>query len=137
MSQASPIVRLLSSIAAGAGGGAVVATLGVMTAWTMTNRGWMPLGDPANLVFVVTGLGLVVALRLGWSLSQGETQSWRRGVAAVLAAFGAVGLGAASMPIEMFYSRTYTVGYLVVLMAVTVVTARLARKHGAAATPSG
>ncbi|MBI4422010.1 MAG: hypothetical protein HY560_14395 [Gemmatimonadetes bacterium] len=135
MTQPNPIVNALTSIVAGAAGGAVVATAGVMLAWSLLNAGITAIGEPGNLVYLSGALGLAVAAFLGWRLSAGLTEAWRRGVVATLAAFGAVGLGSAAMPLEMFFSRVYTLVYTLALAGIWFFAARVAGRHGTTGTP--
>lgn len=132
----NPIVVTLASIATGAAAGAAVATAGVIGAWMLLEQGINTFGDPRNSVFAATALGLVVAVVLGWTLTRGLAETWRRGVAAVLAAFGCVMLGAAAMPLSMFFPRPLTFAYLALLAVAAFFTARLARKHGVSAAVS-
>jgi len=145
MTQPNRMLIALSGIAAGASAGAALATICTMIANKLVMSGTMFLGgDPTNLVFLGIGLDVVLAVLVGWRTSLGVDETWRRGVVSALAAFAAVPLGFGSAGVNTFsmmlsnelLSTAMMPAYLVILVTVTVLAMRLAKKsRGATPAP--
>jgi hypothetical protein len=85
----------LGSIAAGACGGAAAVA-----------AGFALLRDRLDLILVLLPFtGMVLAATLAWTLAAPITDTWRRGVTAALAVFGALMLAALTAPADMLGGR--------------------------------
>ena len=143
MTQPNRVAHVLCTILAAASGGAAVATIFVWLSWT----GWPFLavfGDPRNLVFAGNFvLGPLVGGLLGWSLSRGVTETWRRAAITVTGIFGAFGGAWAAFPISMFalmvtsqfLTTALVPGYFLLNVIIFVFTFRIARRQRALLNP--
>ena len=147
MTQPNRVALALSAIFGGAGAGAAVGTVGVWVANWMDMNQMSPLGDPANVVFLGNWLGLLLGLYLGWRLSAGLIETWRRAAISVTAAFGAIAAGMAAYPVAILsmmmmsqLAQLLVPGYFVVMVVIWYVSMRVARRQHqavtAAATPA-
>jgi hypothetical protein len=112
----------LGALAAGAAAGAAVTLLGL--AMFRTN-----LADARDSLPLVLFAGIVSAATLGWSLSRAIADTWRRGVTAALAVFGALMLAALAAPADMIAGRAGLMGYAGVLAALAVLAVRYNRRQ--------
>jgi hypothetical protein len=112
----------LGALAAGAAAGAAVTLLGL--AMFRPN-----LADARDSLPLVLFAGIVSAATLGWSLSRAIADTWRRGVTAALAVFGALMLAALAAPADMIAGRAGLMGYAGVLAALAVVAVRYNRRQ--------
>ena len=136
MTQPNRVALALSAIFGGAAAGGAVGTVGVWIANWMAMNGMTPLGDPANVVFLGNGLGLLLGLYLGWGLSAGLEETWRRAAIGVTAAFGAVAAGMAAYPLAILsliltsqLAQLLVPGYFVVMVVIWYVSIRVARRQ--------
>jgi hypothetical protein len=126
----------LWSILAGAAGGAAIGTIGTWCANWMVMNGFMKFGDPRNTYFAGVGLGIVVALALGWTLSAGVGETWRRAAIAVTAFFGAIAgsggaylIGVFSLMAMSMTAQYYLPAYLALMIVIFVVAFRMAARR--------
>jgi hypothetical protein len=112
----------LGALAAGAAAGAAVTLLGL--AMFRPN-----LADARDSLPLVLFAGMVSAATLGWSLSRAVADTWRRGVTAALAVFGALMLAALAAPADMIAGRAGLMGYAGVLAALAVLAVRYNRRQ--------
>jgi hypothetical protein len=139
MNQPNRVIIALASIAAGGAAGAALAAAAAWGANAMALRGINLIGDPRNIVFLGTGLGLLLAVVLAWSLSAAVGEAWRRAAVATLAGFAAVLLGMAAVPVNMLSlmvsSQLMSVllppGYVVVLILAAVLAIWIVRRSQA------
>jgi hypothetical protein len=112
----------LGALAAGAAAGAAVTLLGLAM--------FRPaLADTRDSLPLVLFAGMVSAATLGWSLSRAVADTWRRGVTAALAVFGALMLAALAAPADMIAGRAGLMGYAGVLAALAVLAVRYNRRQ--------
>jgi hypothetical protein len=109
----------LGALATGATGGAAVVLLG-LALFRTTLAASLPL-----IVFA----GIVAAATLGWSLGRDVSDTWRRGVTAALAVFGAMLLALLAAPADMLAGRLGLLCYTAVLAAVAVTAVRYNRRR--------
>ena len=107
-----PVVLALGSAGCGAATGGALMTVGVITLRALqVQRGGLAQQDADFAVLSASVLtGIAAAAALGWRLSRGIEDFWRRGVTAALAAFGACVLAVAAAPAHALGGR---VGLLV------------------------
>jgi hypothetical protein len=112
----------LGALAAGAAAGAAVTLLGLamFRAALANSRDSLPL-----ILFA----GIVSAATLGWSLSRAIADTWRRGVTAALAVFGALMLASLAAPADMVAGRAGLMGYAGVLAVLAVLAVRYNRRQ--------
>ena len=144
MAQPNRVALALASIIGGAAGGAAIGTVGNYVANWMNLNGKTWFGDPRNVVFGGVGIGIVVGIYLGWSMSEGLHETWRRaaigftaGVGALLGGMGAFPLSMLSIMMMSRMAQLIVPGYFVLLVVIWVVCARVARRQRqlAAAAP--
>lgn len=111
----------LGSIAAGAAGAAGLLALAMAL---LRER----LGTLLPLLAFGT---ILVAVALAWSLAGAIADTWRRGVTAALAAFGAVMLGALTAPADMAAGRMGLGVYGLTVLAGAALAIRYARRRSA------
>jgi hypothetical protein len=143
MTQPSRVAKALSSIFAGAGAGAAVATVLVWLSWT----GWPFLsvfGDPRNLVFAGNFvIGPLIGFIVGWRLARGIGETWRHAALAFTAAVGAFIGSWCAFPISMFsmmvsnplLSQLLVPAYFVAMLVIMFVSLRVASRHRTATPP--
>lgn len=138
MTQPNRVMIALTSIFTGVGAGGAVTGVANWVAW----QGWsigQVLGDPANLVFLSWVIGAGLSGYLCWRQSPAITETWRRAAMAVTAGMGAVGAGGLAHLVGM--ESQMTVGwlgtvmlpaYVLVLVAIGVISSRMNQKHRSA-----
>jgi hypothetical protein len=144
MAQPNRVALALASIFGGAAGGAAIGTVGTYLANWMNLNGKMWFGDPRNVVFGGVGIGIAVAIYLGWSMSEGLHETWRRAAIGFTAGVGALVGGMGAFPLSMLsimmmsqMAQLIVPGYFALMVVIWVVCTRIARKqrHLAAAPP--
>lgn len=127
-----PLVLALGSAAAGAALGGAVITTGVIVLRTLDRDRSAPLDRDAAFTVLTASVvgGVAAALAIGWLLSRGITETWRRGVTALIALFGACLLAVAAAPADLLARRPGLLIYLVCLLALGAFSYRQARLAG-------
>lgn len=136
MAQPNRVALALASIFGAAAGGSAIGTVGIWVANWMNLNGMRTFGDPRNVVFAGVGLGIVIAIWLGWSMSAGLSETWRRAAIGVTAGFGALVGGMGAYPLSMLSimmmsatAQLILPGYLLLLIIIWAVCARVARRQ--------
>jgi hypothetical protein len=137
MTQPNRVALALSSIFAGGGAGAAVATVLVWLSWT----GWPFLsvfGDPRNLVFAGNFvIGPLIGFIVSWRLLRGIGETWRHTALAFTAAVAAFIGSWCAFPVSMFammvssplLSALLVPAYFVAMLVIFIFSARIARRH--------
>ncbi|UCG84940.1 MAG: hypothetical protein JSW71_13435 [Gemmatimonadota bacterium] len=114
-----PVGLTLASLGAGSATGAAVITAGMILFRLLPETGNpTEAADLGFLVITVSLLsGTAAAVAIGWLLTKGLRDMWRRAVVGALSAFGTALLAALTMPIDMVGGVPALTTYLVALIA--------------------
>ncbi len=126
-----PVGLALASIGAGAFTGAAAITAGlivVRSAFTATG----PTGPGGTVLSTALFLGIVAAAAIGWLLTRSIDDVFRRGVTAVIAAFGGLLLAGLAVPADLVGRVAGLVAYFGLLVAADLWAIRRARRAAAA-----
>ena len=130
MAARDPVVLALASIAAGAGAGGTLMTVGLVALRAVqARRGVSPQDDVSFVVLSVAMLaGVAAAVTVAWRLTGPIEEYWRRGVTGALAAVVAFGLAGGAVPVDLIAGRSGLGAYAVVLLAAGAWAMRRARR---------
>jgi hypothetical protein len=122
------IAKVLFGLATGATAGGAT-----MTAGAIVLRSLEPARD-AGFAVLTAGImsGVAVAGTLAAALTRGVEDAWRRGAAAIVAAFGACLLALVAAPADLLAGRAGLASYGVLLLGVAAWSWHRARRTGAA-----
>lgn len=129
-----PIGVALSSIGAGATGGAAVITVGLIAARTLqgatrhVEEGQVQAGFEVLWASVI--LGLIASVATAWILSRPIGDTWRRGVISALAAFGTSMLAFLAAPADLAAGRTGLSFFLLAALGAFAYAIGRARRAG-------
>jgi hypothetical protein len=125
-----PVGTALAAIGAGATTGAVALTGGVLALRILQGQ---PAGiaddTAATLLTVSLAAGLVAAVATGWARTAAIDDYWRRGVTAAIAVLAMALLAVAATAVDQFAGPVGLGGYLLLLVAASIVTHRTARRN--------
>src|SRR5262249_21635727 len=120
------VALALASICSGAASGAAIITAGVMILRVLQQSN--PRGDAGLLLVLAVFIGIVTAATIAWLLAGRVDDTWRRGVRAALAIFGACMLAGLSARFDGLGDRVGLIVYLLLWVALAGYPRRQARR---------